>query len=155
MTANNPAGLGSDEAMIGAVLERLYAGFSRRDARLIDGIYTDDADWTNAFGRRLIGNRAIVAYLTELFADSNFADGEMRGQPVFSFREAGKDAVVVRIYTEIEGQRTIDGGTLPIRRNHSLKVLVRQSDGRWQIVADMYMDARDEISHTSVSAYPI
>lgn len=147
MPANNPTGSEADEALIGAVLERLYEGFSRRDARLIDGIYTEDADWTNAFGRQLIGNRAIVAYLTELFTDSNFSDGEMRGKPQFSFREAGKDAVAVRIYTEIEAQRTIDGRTLPTRRNHSLKVLVRQSDGQWQIVADMYMDARDEVTH--------
>ena len=149
MTADHPVGSNSDEALIGAVLEQLYEGFSRRDAKLIDGIYTEDADWTNAFGRRLIGNAAIVSYLTELFADSNFSDGEMTSQPQFSFREAGKDAVAVGIYTEIEGQRTVDGGTLPTRRNHSLKVLVRQSDGRWQIVADMYMDARDEVTHIS------
>lgn len=146
MTADNSTGSESDEALIGAVLEQLYEGFSRRDAKLIDGIYADDADWTNAFGRRLIGNAAIVSYLTELFADSNFSDGEMTSQPQFSFRAAGKDAVAVRIYTEIEGQRTVDGGTLPTRRNHSLKALVRQSDGRWQIVADMYMDARDEVT---------
>ena len=43
MTADNSTGSESDEALIGAVLEQLYEGFSRRDAKLIDGIYADDA----------------------------------------------------------------------------------------------------------------
>jgi uncharacterized protein (TIGR02246 family) len=149
MTAIPTDGSTADEKLIGSVLEQLYEGFVRRDATLIDGLYTDDADWTNAFGRQVIGNKAIIAYLAELFADRNFADGELTGRPQFTFREAGKDAVAVRIYTEIKGQRTIDGGTLPTRRNHSLKVLARQPDGGWRIVADMYMDARDEVTHRS------
>lgn len=44
---------------------------------------------------------------------------------------------------EREGQQTVEGGELPVRRNHSLKVLVKR-DSRWLILADLYMDARDE-----------
>jgi hypothetical protein len=37
------------------------------------------------------------------------------------------------------------------RGNHSLKVLARQPDGRWLIVSEMYMDARDEVTHATGS----
>lgn len=53
------------------------------------------------------------------------------------------DVAVARTYIEREGQQTIDGGALPVRRNHSLKVLVRQAD-RWLIASEIYMDARSE-----------
>jgi hypothetical protein len=50
---------------------------------------------------------------------------------------------VVKTYIEREGQQTVEGSELLVRRNHSLKVLVKR-DGQWLIVSEMYMDARDE-----------
>jgi ketosteroid isomerase-like protein len=67
--------------------------------------------------------------------------------PQVSIRPVSNDVVVVKIYTEIAGQQTVDGHELPIRRNHSLKVLTRQDDGRWLIVSDIYMDAREETTY--------
>jgi hypothetical protein len=58
-------------------------------------------------------------------------------------RFVGDDVAVVKTYIEREGQQKVGGGELPVRRNHSLKVLVKR-DGRWLILSEMYMDARDE-----------
>jgi hypothetical protein len=44
----------------------------------------------------------------------------------------------------MEGQGLVGGGTIPLRDNFSLRVLQRQPDGRWQIVSEMYMDARTD-----------
>ena len=58
-------------------------------------------------------------------------------------RFVGDDVAVVKTYAEREGQEVVGGGELRVRRNHSLKVLVKR-DGRWLILSEMYMDAREE-----------
>jgi uncharacterized protein (TIGR02246 family) len=109
----------------------------------LEEIYADDADWTNAFGTSRHGRQAIVAYLRELFADRRFAAGKMVGSPKVSMRFASDDVAVVKAYLEREGQQLVGGGEIPLRRNHSLKVLVKRND-RWLILSEMYMDAREE-----------
>jgi uncharacterized protein (TIGR02246 family) len=136
-------GSDADQAAIGAVLFTLASGFRELDASKFESVYVDDADWTNAFGTVLHGRENIVSYLRELFADPHFAAGKPISPPQASIRFASDDVAVVKTYLEREGQQTAEGGELPVRRNHSLKVLVKR-DGQWRILADMYMDARDE-----------
>jgi uncharacterized protein (TIGR02246 family) len=132
-----------DEAAIGQVLMALGGAFRELDADAAAPLYTDDADWVNAFGTRVDGRNEIVAYLRTLFADERFAAGKPVGPPQASIRFIADDVAVARTYIEREGQRTVEGETLPVRRNHSMKVLVKR-DGRWLIASDIYMDARDE-----------
>lgn len=137
----------SDEQAIEITMGKLLEGFRRRDADILTDVYSEDADWTNAFGRTLKGRDAIVDYLRELFADPNFSDGEMQGEPQVEARQISENVVLIKTYMEIAGQKTVEGGTLPTRRNHSLKVLRRQNDGSWRIISEIYMDARDEVTH--------
>ena len=133
-----------DEAAIGEVLIKLARGFASNDADGLDALYAEDADWTNAFGTSLHGRDTIIRYLEKLFADSRFEAGHMVGEPQASIRfAAGGNVAIVKTYVEREGQRTVAGGKLPVRRNHSLKVLEKRH-GRWTIVSEIYMDARDE-----------
>jgi uncharacterized protein (TIGR02246 family) len=133
----------ADEAAIGELLMTLASGFRELDASRLENMYADDADWTNAFGTSRHGREAIIAYLKELFSDPRFRAGKLIGQPQVSMRFVGDDVAVVKTYIEREGQQKVGGGELPVRRNHSLKVLVKR-DGRWLILSEMYMDARDE-----------
>ncbi|MFC7367461.1 YybH family protein [Vreelandella zhaodongensis] len=137
----------ADQKAIETLLMTQLQGFADRDAASMSDIYTEDADWTNAFGRTITGRDAIISYLGELFADSHFSDNSMAGQPEISVRTVGEDAVAVKVYTQIEGQRTIEGNVLPTRHNYSLKLLGRQSDGSWKIVSELFMDARSEVTH--------
>jgi uncharacterized protein (TIGR02246 family) len=132
-----------DEAAVGAVLVALGHAFRELDAASAAPLYTDDADWVNAFGTARHGRDEIVSYLERLFADERFAAGKPVAPPQASIRFVAPDVAVARTYIEREGQRTADGGTLPVRRNHSLKVVVRDGD-TWRIASEMYMDARDE-----------
>jgi ketosteroid isomerase-like protein len=116
-----------DMSAIGQTLRALQTAFQTRNADLLRDVYTADADWTNAFGTTLSGRNA----------------------PQVSVREVTPDVVVAKTCVEIAGQQTAAGKTLPIRRNHSLKVLGRQGDGRWLIGSEMYMDARDETTYAS------
>lgn len=141
----------ADEAAIEATMMTLLRAFEARDAEPLREVYADDADWTNAFGTTLQGRDAIVEYLDGLFNDPNFAAGELVGPPEVSARPVGEGAVIVRVYQEIEGQRSAEGDTLPVRRNHSMRVLERQPDGAWLIVSELYMDARDEATYRNAT----
>jgi uncharacterized protein (TIGR02246 family) len=133
----------ADEAAIGELLMKLAKGFRDLDVRPLEDIYVEDADWTNAFGRTCHGREEILAYLRRLFAEPRFAAGEVVGEPQASIRFLDDgDVAVVKTYVERRGQETVEGKVLN-RRNHSLKVLQKR-DGRWLIVSEMYMDAREE-----------
>jgi uncharacterized protein (TIGR02246 family) len=138
-----------DASAIEQTLRALQIAFRTGNADFLRDVYAADADWTNAFGTTLSGRDAILSYLGGLFADEHFAAGQLIGIPRASVRAVTPDVVVTRTFVEIAGQQTADGKTLPIRRNHSLKVLARQGDGRWLIVSEMYMDARDDTTYAS------
>jgi ketosteroid isomerase-like protein len=69
----------ADQAAILTTLGALSAAFEHRDAEVLEGAYSDDADWVNAFGTVKKGGPAIVAYLRGLFADAN--GGRSRAEP--------------------------------------------------------------------------
>lgn len=136
--------IAKEESAIGDVLMELGRGFAANNASGLGPLYAEDADWTNAFGTSLHGRDAIIRYLEKLFADGRFKAGRMVGKPQASIRFAARGTVAIaKTYVEREGQQTVEGGELPVRRNHSLKVLEKRA-GRWLIVSEMYMDARDE-----------
>lgn len=132
-----------DEAAVYDVLLKIGAAFRGLDATGVEDLYVDDADWTNAFGTTLKGNRDIARYLRDLFANEHFAAGAPVKPPEATVRFLGDDVAVATTYLERAGQETSTGETLPVRRNHSLKVLSKEG-GTWRIVSDLYMDARDE-----------
>ena len=132
-----------DETAVYEVLLKIGAAFRGLDATGVEDLYFEDADWTNAFGTTLRGNTAIAGYLRDLFADEHFAAGVPVRPPEASVRFLGDDVAVAKTYLERAGQQTSTGETLPVRRNHSLKVL-RKEGGTWRIVSDLYMDARDD-----------
>ncbi|MBV1855059.1 YybH family protein [Catellatospora tritici] len=132
-----------DLAAIGDVMQALGKAFATLSADGVAGLYTADADWTNAFGTSRKGGAAIEAYLANLFADRHFAAGKPLGPPQADIRLLTADVAVARTYLERAGQQTADGATMPVRRNFSLKVFTREPDG-WKIASDMYMDARED-----------
>ncbi|MFZ0902641.1 MAG: nuclear transport factor 2 family protein [Mycobacterium sp.] len=61
-----------DQQAIGKTLLTLLTGFRNRDADALRAVYSDDADWVNAFGTVKRGREEIVDYLRHLFVDGNF-----------------------------------------------------------------------------------
>jgi hypothetical protein len=74
-----------DQQAIGKTLPTLLASFRNRDTEALHAVYSDDADWVNAFGTVKRGREAIVGYLTGSFADDNFNRGHPEGPPEPSF----------------------------------------------------------------------
>jgi uncharacterized protein (TIGR02246 family) len=135
-----------DQQAIGKTLLTLLKGFGDRDAEALHAVYSDDADWVNAFGTVKRGSKEIVDYLRGLFADDNFNRGEPEGPPATSFRVLTPDVVLVSAHLRIKGQGLVDGGTLD-RDNFSLRALQRQPDGSWLIVSEMFQDANTETTY--------
>ena len=135
-----------DQQAIGKTLLTLLASFRNRDAEALHAVYSDDADWVNAFGTVKRGREEIVDYLRGLFADDNFNRGEPEGPPETSFRVLTPEVVLVSAHLRIKGQGLVGGGTLD-RDNFSLRALQRQPDGSWLIVSEMFQDANTETTY--------
>jgi uncharacterized protein (TIGR02246 family) len=140
-----------DDRAIADTVGRLFNGFTRRDADALTQVYAADADWVNAFGSVKRGSAEIVSYLRGLFADANFNGGRLAALPQNRLRRLSSDVVTVSTHLRIEGQGLVGGGSIPVRDNHSLRVLQKQADGRWLIVSEMYMDANTEQSYAGHS----
>lgn len=128
-----------EEEAVGEALIQMATGFAMRDADLAASIYTDNAEWINAFGDTAVGREAIHAKLQEVFATDEFGAGELSGEPTGSVRILTDDTAVGWTYQEIEGQIDRGGIEIPLRKNHSLAVFIKQ-DGAWLITAHMFMD---------------
>jgi uncharacterized protein (TIGR02246 family) len=135
-----------DQQAIGKTLLTLLKGFRDRDVEALHAVYSDDADWVNAFGTVKRGREDIVDYLRGLFADDNFNRGEPEGPPETSFRVLTPEVVLVSAHQRIKGQGLVGGGTLD-RDNFSLRALQRQADGSWVIVSEMFQDANTETTY--------
>ena len=140
-----------DQKAIGATLSALLGGFSKRDAAMLEAVYSDDADWVNAFGAVRTGRAEIVAHLRGLFADPNFDAGKLVAPPESRLRRLSDTVVAVSTHLRIIGQGLVGGGTIDLRDNHSMHILQRQPDGRWLVVSDMYMDARPDQTYAGGS----
>jgi uncharacterized protein (TIGR02246 family) len=141
----------ADQAALIVTLRNLFVGFQRRDADLLGDIYTDDADWVNAFGSVKRGSIEIVDYLRGLFADANFNEGQVVATPRSAIRSVSENIAVVSTHLRVSGQGLVDGGVIALRDNHSVHILQRQLDARWQVVSEMYMDARTDQSYINHS----
>ena len=136
----------ADQEAIGKTLLTLLKAFDERDAEPLQGVYSDDADWVNAFGTVKRRRDEIVDYLTGLFQDDNFNRGELAGPPATSFRVLTPEVVLVSAHLEVKGQGLVGGGTLD-RDNFSLRASQRQNDGSWLIVSEMFQDANTETTY--------
>jgi len=47
------------------------------------------------------------------------------------------------------GQGRVGGGEIALRDNFALHVLERRADGRWSIVSELYMDAREDATYVT------
>jgi uncharacterized protein (TIGR02246 family) len=137
----------ADQDAIGTTLLSLLAGFQQRDADQLVGVYSDEADWVNAFGSVKKGGPEIVAYLRGLFGDDNFNAGKLKAPPATTIRVLTPDVVLVSAHLQVEGQGLVGGGEIAERDNFSLRVLRRQTDGRWLIESEMYNDANRDATY--------
>lgn len=135
---------GDDRASVERALENWNAGWRTKDAQLAAKDYSDDADWTNAFGMVAHGRTAIEEVLRGVFALPHVmaARGAVVEQEI---RFVGADVALARTRVRREGQQTPSGEELGGRDTSHLRVFVR-SEGGWCIVSHLISDARSRES---------
>jgi len=126
---------------IAAVIDQWNHGWQAKDPKLAAAGYSEDADWTNAFGFHKQGKAAIESFLAEVFqlphvmaATSKVAEQEIRF--------LSDDVATVRTRVERTGQTTPTGQLLGTRNTHHLRVFAKRNQ-QWVIVSHLISDARD------------
>lgn len=129
-----------DRAAIEMIVGNWNRAWQTKDARMAAQDYSDNADWTNAFGMTRKGRTEIEKFLTEVFSIPSVMAG--KGKIVDqSIKLIRPDVALVVTRVERTGQRTPSGEELDTRRTTHLRVLVKTD--RWQIVSHLISDARD------------
>lgn len=131
-----------DEQAIAAVIETWNQGWKDKDAKLAASGYSDDADWTNAFGMPAKGRGEIEKVLAHVFGLPFVMAATQSQAKEQHIRFPTEDVALVRTEVERKGQKTADGQLLGTRQTHHLRVLSRTDEG-WKIVSHLISDARD------------
>ena len=131
----------SDQALIEQAIENWNKAWHTKDSKLAAQDYSDDADWTNAFGMKRKGRTEIEKVLAEVFALPFVTAGESKTVEQ-SVRFINPDVTLVVTRVERAGQRVASGAELGTRQTTHLRVLVK-SQGQWKIISHLISDARD------------
>lgn len=112
-----------------------------KDARLAAQNYSDDADWTNAFGMARRGRSEIEKLITEVFA-LPFVMAGKSATVEQTIRKLDSNMALVISRVEREGQQSPSGETMSKRQTTHHRLFRKTKDG-WQIIAHLISDARD------------
>lgn len=135
-------GTDADRAAIDAILADWATGWQTRDAALATRGYSDDADFTNAFGFHRKGQPAIEQYIAEVFT-LEFVMAGTSGDGTITVRFIRDDVALARTRRSRTGQLMPDGSPLPTRDITHLRVFQKNSAGQWEIASHLISDARE------------
>lgn len=110
-----------------------------KDAGLASKWYSQDADFTNAFGFSMIGNRAIESYLTRVF-NMEFVMAGNSEQTSVKLKCISGNIVLAISTIERKGQKLSDGKELGTRQTTHHRLFRKNDD--WRIIAHLISDAR-------------
>ncbi|SHK01833.1 Cif family virulence factor [Pseudozobellia thermophila] len=110
-----------------------------KDAELACKWYSENADFTNAFGFNRIGKSEIQKYLTEVFG-LDFVMAGNTEQTSIKFKKISNNAILVITTVERRGQKSSDNKDLGIRRTSHYRLFEKTND--WFIKAHLISDAR-------------
>lgn len=124
-------------------------GWSIRDAKMASSVYTEDAQWMNAFGRRKNGRVEIEEFLVWLFSHPGEQNTKTTNLPdssrQFSIRFIRPDVAIIHDYREVIGQLSDSGREMPKRKIHVTKIVTKES-GKWLIANSVIMDERESLA---------
>jgi uncharacterized protein (TIGR02246 family) len=130
-----------DQLLIEQAIDNWNTAWQTKDSKLAAQDYSDDADWTNAFGMKRKGRAEIEKILAEVFALPFVMAGQSRTVEQ-SVRFIKPDVALVVTRVERLGQRVASGAELGTRQTSHLRAFVK-SNGRWKITSHLISDARD------------
>ena len=132
-----------DRAAVLKTLDSWNRGWAEGDASVAVEDYSEDVDWTNAFGDRFQGREALRKGLAHIFSLDFVMAGTSSDNEFTDVTFLSPDVALIRSKLVRTGQRTSGGSLMPDRQNHHLRVLQRRG-GKWQIVSHLISQAHEK-----------
>lgn len=110
-----------------------------KDADLASKWYSEDADFTNAFGFSMIGKTAINKYLSRVFKLDFVMSGNSE-QTSLKLKRVSDHSVLVVSTISRKGQKLSDDSELGTRKTTHHRLFHKNED--WKIIAHLISDAR-------------
>ncbi|MCB0497528.1 MAG: nuclear transport factor 2 family protein [Cyclobacteriaceae bacterium] len=129
----------SDSLRIVSQIDDWNKAWKTKDYKLAAKWYSDDAEFTNAFGFSMVGRQAIEEYLAEVFAMDFVMAGESE-QTSIKLKPIADNVVLVISTISRTGQKMSDNSALGPRRTTHHRLFKKEGD--WQIVGHLISDAR-------------
>ncbi len=129
----------SDSLRIVTKINDWNRAWKTKDAELASQWYSENADFTNAFGFNRIGKSDIQKYLTEVFGFDFVMAGNTE-QTSIKLKKISDNVVLVITTVEREGQKSSDNKELETRKTSHYRLFEKTND--WLITAHLISDAR-------------
>lgn len=133
----------ADSSAILSSLDSWNEGWRTADAGLAVQSYASDADWTNAFGDRVVGRDSLEATLEFIFSLEFVMAGHSGENEFADLTFLTPDVALLRSKLVRAGQQMQTGETMPDRHVHHLRVYERR-EGEWQIVSHLISQAHEK-----------
>lgn len=132
-----------DTIAIEQIITDYDKGWDSKDIDLVLAGYSDDIDWTNAFGDRVQGKDQLRDLLETIFSLDFVMAGENNYQkPDITFPN---DEIALARSTNIRtGQKWPDGSEMKDRVNNHLRVF-KKVNGKWTCFNHMISQAHDKM----------
>lgn len=129
----------SDSVEISNKIDDWNNAWTIKDVNLACKWYSEDADFTNAFGFNKTGQSEIHSYLSFVFGLDFVMAGNTK-QTSLKLKSISEKAILAISTVERAGQKTADNKDLGIRNTTHYRVF--QKMGEWKITAHLISDAR-------------
>ena len=131
----------SDKVAIDHLMDNFWTAWSAQDAKAVGDAHTQDAQWTNAFGRSFRGSKVIEVFLdSKLFPmfDKEVSLKEANTYVPISRRYIGSSGAV--LYGRIESDRGSSVGST--NRKIAFTFVLEKLHGDWKIANQIITDLR-------------
>ena len=132
----------ADKSDINAVMESLWLAWSKHDARAFANLHSEDAEWTNAFGRTFRGSASLENFLDkQLFPnfDMEISKDEAEAYVEVSRRYIGDDCVVITGRTESNRGSSVGSSN----RKIGFTLVLGKIEGKWKVTNHVITDIRE------------
>ena len=131
-----------DSIQILAIIEDWNKAWQTKDYVLAAKGYSQDANFTNAFGDKRNGQDKVEALLKEVFALPFVMAGHSETSE-HRYQVLSTTTVIVHTAVIRKGQQMQDGSVLPDRQTTHMRIF-QKTAGKWEIKAHLISDARDK-----------
>ncbi len=125
----NPA----DEEAVRDVVNQTTTAWNSRDAKALASLYSEDADYVNSRGQRVVGREKIEIWLRARFQLPTYRDSNHKRLSI-SVRFLSPTCAIADSTWEMSNVKNEAGNVLPVRKGNSTMIVI-QTNGRWLIAA--------------------